>query len=52
MLSSFRRISKSTIGTGIVAIVGILILIGFAAGDIQSLSLGAGGMSSDTLAKV
>ncbi len=51
MLSSFRRLSKSTIGTSIIAIVGLLILIGFAAGDISSLSLGNGGLSSDTLAK-
>ena len=51
MLRSFRRLSKSTIGTSIIAGVGLLILIGFAAGDIQSLSLGNGGMSSDTLAK-
>ncbi|HEU4809564.1 MAG TPA: peptidyl-prolyl cis-trans isomerase [Sphingomicrobium sp.] len=51
MLSSFRRLSKSTIGTSIIAGVGLLILIGFAMGDIQSLSLGNGGMSSDTLAK-
>ena len=51
MLSSFRKLSKSTIGTSIIAGVGFLILIGFAMGDIQSLSLGNGGMSSDTLAK-
>jgi peptidyl-prolyl cis-trans isomerase D len=51
MLSSFRRISKSTIGTAIIALVGLLILVGFAAGDISSLSLGNGGLSSTTLAK-
>lgn len=50
MLSSFRRLSKSVIGTGIIAFVGILILIGFALGDIQSLSLGSG-LSSNDLAK-
>jgi peptidyl-prolyl cis-trans isomerase D len=44
--------SKSTIGTAIIGIVGLLILIGFAAGDISSVSLGGGGLSSDTLAKV
>jgi peptidyl-prolyl cis-trans isomerase D len=51
MLSSFRRLSKSKIGTTIIAVIGLLILIGFASGDIQSLSLGNGGLSSDTLAK-
>jgi peptidyl-prolyl cis-trans isomerase D len=51
MLSAFRRLSKSTIGTGIIGIVGLLILIGFAWGDISSLSLGNGGFNSDTLAK-
>lgn len=51
MLTSFRRLSKSFIGTGIIAIVGILILIGFAMGDIQSLSLGSGGLGSSTLAQ-
>lgn len=51
MLSLFRRLSKSTIGSGIIAIVGLLILIGFAAGGIQSLSLGGGGgLDSSTLA--
>lgn len=51
MLTSFRRLSKSTVGTAIIAFVGLLILIGFALGDIGSLSLGSG-LSSDTLAKV
>ena len=51
MLSTFRRLSKSTIGTAIIGLVGLLILIGFAWGDISSLSLGNGGLSSDTLAK-
>jgi peptidyl-prolyl cis-trans isomerase D len=51
MLSSFRRLSKSKIGTTIIAVIGLLILIGFASGDIRSLSLGNGGLSSDTLAK-
>ena len=51
MLRSFRRLSKSTIGTSIIAGVGLLILIGFDDGYIQSISLGNGVMSSDTLAK-
>jgi peptidyl-prolyl cis-trans isomerase D len=52
MLRYFRSMSKSTIGTAIIGIVGLLILIGFAAGDISSVSLGGGGLSSDTLARV
>jgi peptidyl-prolyl cis-trans isomerase D len=51
MLRSFRRLSKSTIGTSLIAIVGLLIIIGFAAGDIQSLSLGNGGLAANDLAK-
>jgi peptidyl-prolyl cis-trans isomerase D len=51
MLKSFRRLSKSVIGTSIIAFVGVLILIGFAMGDIQSLSLSNGGLAADDLAK-
>jgi peptidyl-prolyl cis-trans isomerase D len=51
MLTSFRRLSKSSIGTGLIALVGLLILIGFALGDIQSLSIGTSGLSSNDLAK-
>jgi peptidyl-prolyl cis-trans isomerase D len=51
MLSSFRRMSKSTIGTAIIGIVGLLIVIGFAAGDLQSLSLGNGSLPANDLAK-
>jgi peptidyl-prolyl cis-trans isomerase D len=51
MLSSFRRLSKSTIGTSVIAIVGLLIIIGFAAGDIQSLSIGNGSLPASDLAK-
>lgn len=51
MLSSFRRLSKSTIGTTIIGIVGLLIIIGFAAGDIQSLSIGNGSLPANDLAK-
>ena len=51
MLSTFRSMSKSKIGTMAIAIVGIFILIGFAAGGISSLSIGNGGLSSTTLAK-
>lgn len=51
MLTSFRRLSKSTIGTSLIGIVGLLILMGFALGDIQSLSIGTTGFASDDLAK-
>jgi peptidyl-prolyl cis-trans isomerase D len=51
MLSTFRSMSKSKIGTMAIAIVGIFILIGFAAGGVGSLSIGNGGLSSTTLAK-
>jgi peptidyl-prolyl cis-trans isomerase D len=53
MLSSFRRLSKSTVGTGIMIVILLLILVGFAMGDIQSVIRGGGiGGGSDTLVKV
>ena len=53
MLSSFRRASKSKVGTIVVAVIGILIVIGFGAGGVSDLSLGSfTGMSSSTLARV
>lgn len=52
MLTSMRRASKSKIGTIIVAIIGLLIVIGFGAGGISSLNIGSLTMSSSTLAKV
>jgi peptidyl-prolyl cis-trans isomerase D len=53
MLASFRRLSKSTVGTAIMALILILILVGFALGDIQNVLSGGGfGGSSDTLVKV
>jgi peptidyl-prolyl cis-trans isomerase D len=52
MLRSFRNAAKSTVGTAIIAFVGLLIVIGFAWGDISSLSLGSGSvMRSYTLAR-
>ena len=42
---------KSTLGTAAVAIVGLLIVIGFAMGDLQNLSLGNGGLAANDLAK-
>jgi peptidyl-prolyl cis-trans isomerase D len=54
MITNFRRLSKSKIGTGIVAAFFIMILAGFAAGDIANFGTGSlgFGMSSDTLARV
>ena len=54
MSSTFRNFAKSKVGTAIVAFIGLLILIGFALGDIQGVMSGGGfgGGSSDTLAKV
>ncbi|MFP5329516.1 MAG: SurA N-terminal domain-containing protein [Alphaproteobacteria bacterium] len=51
MLTSFRKATKSTVGTIVIALIGLFIIIGFAMGDIQSLSLGNAGMGSSTLAK-
>ena len=53
MLSSFRRASKSKIGSSVVIIVGILIVVGFGTTGVSNLNLGSfTGMSSSTLAKV
>lgn len=53
MLSFFRRVSKSKIGTWVMAAVLVAILAGFAAADISNFGsgkIGFGGMSSSTLA--
>jgi peptidyl-prolyl cis-trans isomerase D len=54
MLSFFRRISKSKIGTWIIAAIGLAILAGFALADLSNFGTGniGLGMSSSTLAKV
>ena len=52
MLSSFRRLSKSKVGTLIMATFFILILASFAMGDIANLGIGTQGLSSSTLAQV
>jgi peptidyl-prolyl cis-trans isomerase D len=54
MLSFFRNLSKSKVGTWIIALVGIGILAGFALGDISNFGTGklGFGMNSSTLAKV
>ena len=51
MLTSFRRASKSWIGTAVIVLIGLFIFIGFAMGDVQNLGLGSGGLSSTTLAQ-
>ncbi|MFL6755015.1 MAG: peptidyl-prolyl cis-trans isomerase, partial [Sphingomicrobium sp.] len=54
MLSFFRRVSKSKIGTGVMAFVLIAILAGFAIADISNFGSGqiGLGMGSGTLAEV
>lgn len=52
MLTFLRQASKSKTGTFIVAIVGLLIVIGFGAAGVSRLDIGSFGMSSSTLAKV
>lgn len=54
MLRSFRRLSKSKVGTGLIAFVLIAILAGFAMSDIRSFGTGdiGFGMGSSSLAKV
>ena len=53
MLSSFRRLSKSTVGTAIMVFVLLLIVIGFAMADMQNvLTGGAFSGGSNTMAKV
>jgi len=54
MLSFFRRVSKSKVGTGIMAFLLVAILAGFAVADLSNFGSGkiGFGMSSGTLAKV
>ena len=53
MLSFFRRLSNSWIGASVMVVILLMILIGFAAQDIQSVfSSGSLGMSKGTLVKV
>ena len=53
MLASFRRLSKSTVGTVIMALFLIAIVASFALADIQGiLSGGSFGGSGDSLVKV
>ncbi len=54
MLASFRRLSKSKIGTGIMAVVLLAILAGFALADLSNFGTGVPGfgLGSSTLAKI
>src|SRR6476661_7855381 len=54
MLSFFRRVSKSKIGTGVMAFVLVAILAGFAVADLSNFGSGkiGFGMSSGALATV
>ena len=51
MLDSFRRLSKSKVGTGILVLVLLLILGSFAMGDVNSIKGSNFGLGSTTLAK-
>jgi peptidyl-prolyl cis-trans isomerase D len=52
MLTFFRRLSKSAVGTAIMVVILVMILIGFAAQDIGSVFSGNFGLSKGTLVKV
>jgi len=52
MLASFRRLTKSTVGSIILVLFVLAILASFALGDIANVRSGTLGMSSSTLAKV
>lgn len=52
MLASFRRLSKSAIGSIILGLFALTVLASFALSDISSMSLNPFGLGSDTLAKV
>src|ERR671912_1207865 len=52
MLASFRRLSKSTVGSIIMVVFVLLILASFAMGDIANLGVNPFGASGSTLAKV
>lgn len=52
MLDSFRRLSKSKVGTGIMVVLLLVVLASFALGDISSMKNGNFGLGSSTLAKV
>jgi peptidyl-prolyl cis-trans isomerase D len=51
-MKTFRRLSKSKVGTGILVLFLLLILASFAIADISNLSQGGGALPQNTLAKV
>ena len=52
MLASFRRLSKSTVGSFILVLFVLAILASFALGDIASVRSGSFGMGGSTLAQI
>ena len=53
MLTSFRRATKSKVGTVVLALFGLAIVASFAIADVSGVSLGGGGgLGSSTLVKV
>lgn len=52
MLSFFRRLSKSAVGTGLMILILLMILAGFAMQDIRSVFSGNFGMSKGTLVRI
>jgi len=52
MLSFFRRLSKSAVGTGLMVLILLMILAGFAMQDIRSVFSGNFGLSKGTLVKI
>jgi peptidyl-prolyl cis-trans isomerase D len=51
-MQSFRRLSKSKLGTGILILFLLLILASFAIADISNVSQGGGSLPQNTLARV
>ena len=52
MLTSFRRLTKSTIGTIVLALFGVAIVASFALADLSGLGVGAPSLSGNTLVKI
>ena len=52
MLTSFRRATKSKIGTVLLALFGLAIVASFAIADVSGISLGGSGLGGSTLVKV
>jgi peptidyl-prolyl cis-trans isomerase D len=51
MLTSMRRATKSFVGIIVIIFIGVLIMIGFALGDLGNLGVGGPGLASNTLAR-